>query len=544
LEASKTTAGARLDTAGENDLFRLLIHSVKDYAICLLDRGGYIASWNPGAERIKGYTEDEIIGKHFSVFFPEPVASSGWPEQELEIAEREGRFEEEGWRLRKDGSYLWANVVITAVRDSSGKLHGFAKVTRDLTERKRDEESVRQSEERYRMLVEHVRDYAIFLLDADGRVVTWNVGAERLKGYRAEEIIGQHFSVFYPPEAVASMWPQRELELASAEGRFEDEGWRLRKDGTRFWANVVITALYNAKGQVQGFSKVTRDMSERRELEQAVRKLNDQLTLRVQQLAETNRTLSEKNRENETFVYSVSHDVRGPLVNLQGFSQEVQRSCGDLLELLENDPGVPPSVLERARSIVNDDMAESARFLQTAVAHLSNIVDALLRLSRLGRVVYQNELVDVAATVRRVLDSLRGSADEQQAEIVVGELPPVQADPGAVEQIFNNLVVNALRYRDPARPCRIEIGGAVSPDGRTVVYHVKDNGLGIPASAIPKLFIAFRRFHPECGPGEGMGLAMLRGIVERLHGSIRVESTAGAGSTFFVELPVREAAAV
>ena len=543
MEASKTTAEARLDTSGPNDLFRLLVQSVKDYAICLLDREGHVASWNAGAERIKGYTEQEILGKHFSVFYPEPAASSGRPEQALEIAERDGRFEEEGWRLRKDGSYFWGNVVITAVRDSSGNLHGFAKVTRDLTERKQDEESLRQSEDRYRMLVEHVRDYAIFLLDPEGRVVTWNVGAERLKGYRAEEIIGRHFSVFYPPDAVASRWPHRELEMAAAEGRFEDEGWRLRKDGTRFWANVVITALYNAKGKLQGFSKVTRDMSERRELEQAIRQLNDQLTLRVQQLAESNRTLSEKNRENETFVYSVSHDVRGPLVNLQGFSREVQRSCGDLLELLENG-GVPPAVLERARRIVTDDMAESARFLQTAVAHLSNIIDALLRLSRLGRVVYQNERVDVAATVRRVLDSLRGSADQQNAEIIVGELPPVQADPGAIEQIFNNLVVNALRYRDPARPCHIEISGEVSADGRSVTYHVKDNGLGIPASAIPKLFIAFRRFHPECGPGEGMGLAMLRGIVERLQGAISVKSTPGEGSTFFVTLPATEAAPV
>src|SRR5206468_11418282 len=276
-------------------------------------------------------------------------------------------------------------------------------------------------------------DYGIFMLDPEGHIMSWNTGAQKLKGWRREEILGQHFSIFYPPDAVASEWPQEELRLAQARGRFEDEGWRLRKDGTRFWANVVITALYNGKGEVQGFSKVTRDMTERRELEQAVRQLNDQLTLRVQQLAESNRTLSEKNRENETFVYSVSHDVRGPLVNLQGFSQEVQRSCGELIELLESDSGVPAKVLERARRIVNEDMAESARFLQTAVAHLSNIVDALLRLSRVGRVVYQNERVDVAAIVHRVLDSLRGSADEQHAEIVVGELPPVSGDPGAIE---------------------------------------------------------------------------------------------------------------
>src|SRR6185503_13799491 len=211
---------------------------------------------NAGAQRIKGYAPSEIIGRHFSTFYPEIDARSGKCERELEIALRDGRVEDEGWRVRKDGTQFWANVVITAVRDSSGQLVGFAKVTRDLTERRLAEEQRRAAEERFQLLVESVKDYAIFILDPRGHVSTWNTGAERIKGYRAEEIIGSHFSRFYPEEDVRAGKCELELEGAARDGRFEDEGWRIRKDGSRFWANVVISAIRDATGNLVGFSKV------------------------------------------------------------------------------------------------------------------------------------------------------------------------------------------------------------------------------------------------------------------------------------------------
>jgi PAS domain S-box-containing protein len=246
------------------ELYRLLVESVDDYAIFALDETGHILSWNAGAQRIKGYTADEAIGKHFSIFYPPEKIAEGFPEFELREAARVGRFEDEGWRIRKDGSRFWANVVITALRDPAGHLVGFAKVTRDLTERRLAEEELRESEERFRLLVHGVRDYAIFMLDPTGHIATWNAGAERIKGYTDSEIIGKHFSIFYTPEDLESGKPARELEIATRTGVYEEEGWRVRKDGTRFWANVVITALRKPNGSLAGFAKVTRDLTERR----------------------------------------------------------------------------------------------------------------------------------------------------------------------------------------------------------------------------------------------------------------------------------------
>ncbi|MFI5243474.1 MAG: PAS domain-containing protein, partial [Gemmatimonadales bacterium] len=225
------------------DLYRLLVDRVRDYAIFALDTTGHILSWNEGAQRVKGYKPNEIIGRHFSIFYPHEEIARNKPAWELEVAIREGRFEEEGWRIRKDGSRFWANVVITTLRDDAGVHVGFAKVTRDLTERRFAEETLRESEQRFRLLVQSVKDYAIFMLDPRGIVATWNEGAKAIKGYEDYEIIGRHFSTFYSAEDVANGKPAWELREAAARGSFEDEGWRYRKDGTQLWANVVITAV-------------------------------------------------------------------------------------------------------------------------------------------------------------------------------------------------------------------------------------------------------------------------------------------------------------
>ena len=265
------TAGGRGLELVDDATLRTFVGSISDYAILLLDPAGYIKSWNPGVEAIKGYTAAEVINTHFSRSYPPDSLAHGLPEHGLRIATQVGRFEDEGWRLRKDGSRFWADIVISALRDSHGKLIGFAELTRDLTERRKHEDAVRQSEERFRSLVDSVKDYAIFMLDTGGHVTTWNAGAQQIKGYTADEIVGQHFSRFYPPEAIQRGFPDYELRAAGIEGRFEDEGWRIRKDGSRFWANVIITAIRDADGRLTGFSKITRDLTERKAHEEALR---------------------------------------------------------------------------------------------------------------------------------------------------------------------------------------------------------------------------------------------------------------------------------
>jgi PAS domain S-box-containing protein len=287
MRKTGTEPGADPALAGlDESTLRIFVSSVRDYAILMLDPTGRIISWNPGAEAIKGWTAQEIIGSHFTRFYPQEALLRGLPQHELTVAASVGRFEDEGWRVRKDGTMFWANVIITALRDSSGKLIGYAKLTRDLTERRRHEESLRQSEERFRSLVEGVKDYAIFMLDTHGFVATWNAGAQQIKGYLAHEIIGSHFSRFYPQDVIERGTPDQELRVATMEGRFEEEGWRLRKDGSRFWANVVITAIRDASGTLTGFAKLTRDLTERRAYEQELRVSEERFRLLVEGVTE------------------------------------------------------------------------------------------------------------------------------------------------------------------------------------------------------------------------------------------------------------------
>ena len=263
------------------DLFRLMVENVKDYAIFMLDVRGRVASWNAGAERIKGYSAKEIIGQHFSRFYPPEDVQARKPERELQVAAAEGRCGDEGWRIRKDGSRFWASVAITALRGADGELLGFGKVTRDLTQRHEMERALRETDQRFRLIVEGAKEYALLMLDPKGRVVSWNAGAERLKGYHAEEIVGQHHSRFYPPEDVRAGKPERALQQALVEGQWEDEGWRVRKDGSRFWANVIITPLHDAQGTPLGFAKLTRDLTERRRAEAVLRQNEERLRLMV-----------------------------------------------------------------------------------------------------------------------------------------------------------------------------------------------------------------------------------------------------------------------
>ena len=253
-----------------DDQFRRLVEGVKDYAIYLLDRDGYVCSWNAGAKRFKGYEAEEIIGRHFSTFFTPEDRAAGLPERVLQTAREQGQFEQEGWRVRKDGGRFWAHAVLDALYDDDGEVIGFAKVTRDISDRLAARETLRRSEERFRLLVQSVTDYAIYMLDPDGVVTNWNLGAARMKGFQEHEIVGRHFSTFYTDEDRESGLPDRALAMAAKDGRFELEGWRVRKDGSRFWANAVIDPIRAENGELLGFAKITRDISERRAAQEEV----------------------------------------------------------------------------------------------------------------------------------------------------------------------------------------------------------------------------------------------------------------------------------
>lgn len=261
----------------EDGRFRLLIDAVIDYAIYMIDPDGIITSWNSGAKRFKGYEEAEILGQHFSRFYTEEDRLKGLPQRALDTAIREGRFEGEGWRVRKDGTHFWCHVVIDPIFDATGTLLGFAKITRDLTDRKMAEEVLKQSEQQFRLLVQSVTDYAIYMLDADGRLTNWNPGAQRIKGYLPEEVIGKHFSMFYTPEDREAGEPKRTLDIAVREGRFENKGWRLRKDGTRFMAHVVVDPIWGDTGTLLGFAKITRDITEATLAQQALEQTREAL---------------------------------------------------------------------------------------------------------------------------------------------------------------------------------------------------------------------------------------------------------------------------
>src|SRR5215813_3721224 len=358
-----------------DERFRLLVESVKDYAIFMLDPEGRVLTWNAGAELIKGYSASEIIGEHFSRFYP-PEARD-FPAYELKVAAAEGRFEDEGWRVRKDGSRFWANVVITALYGADKTLIGFAKVTRDLTDRRDHEEHLRHSEERFRLLVEGVNDYAIFMLDVNGNVQTWNSGATRIKGYRAEEIVGQHFGKFYPEDAVESGWPEHELQVAAAEGRFVDEGWRVRKDGSKFWAHVTITALRDDAGRLRGFAKLTRDLTERKRTEALEASGAERETMLE---AERNaRMLAQRSaRIKDEFLATLSHELRTPLNAILGWTQ-----------VLRTQTAPKPDEVQRALEVIERNTRSQAR-----------LIDDLLDLSRImaGRVrldVQQLGLTDI-----------------------------------------------------------------------------------------------------------------------------------------------------
>jgi PAS domain S-box-containing protein len=509
MDEQPSTEGSNTLELGLEQVFKLLVDSVQDYAIFMLDPNGVVMTWNEGAERIKGYTANEIIGKHFSQFYPEEAKASKHPEYELKVALAEGRYQEEGWRVRKDGSQLWANVTITPVYDNQ-HLVGFAKVTRDLTERRQSE----QRDEVFRLLVSGVRDYAIFMLSPEGNVLTWNDGAERIKGYTAGEIIGKHFSIFYTGEAQKRRHPDRELDIARETGRYEEEGWRIRKDGSLLWASVVITAIFDNKRLI-GFAKVTRDLTQRLLADQE-RQASAQI------LDETNRDLRQALEVKSRFLSTISHEVRTPMAAIIGMTELLNTE-----DLGEDNNNVVQNIFDSSKRLLQllNNLLESARMEAGELSLENRDFPIRVILGDVRQMVIRN------ASAKGL--KLIGTCDSHVPEVVCG-------DELKVRQVLLNLVHNAVKFTEQGE---VNLSAEVTHRGANTVniqFSVKDTGIGIKAEDREKLFKPFSQAEDSTKRiygGSGLGLNISKQLVELMGGTLNFESEYEKGSRFWCDIP-------
>src|SRR6201992_481938 len=492
--------------------YRLLVEAITDYAIFMLDREGHVTSWNPGARRFKGYEADEIIGRHFSTFYTEAEKAQNVPALALAEAEHTGRFEREGWRVRKNGSKFLAHVVIDAIRSPEGELGGFAKITRDLTERRAAETKLRESEEQFQLLVQSVTDYAIFMLDVNGRVASWNAGAQRIKGYAPDEIIGRHFSDFYTEADRAAGLPRLGLETAIQKGRWEHEGQRVRKDGTAFWAHVVIDAIREEEANLVGFAKVTRDITERREAEAAL------------QAAHATMSRSQKLEAIGQLTGGVAHDFNNLL-----------QVIGGNLHLLHKDIAGNPRAEMRVQSAL------------AGVARGAKLASPLLAFAR--RQPLEPRVVNVGRLIKGMDEMLRralgGEIDVET--VVAGGLWNSLIDPDQLENAVLNLAINARDAMNGEGRLTIEASNAFLDDeyvrqhdelsaGQYVMIAVTDTGTGIPPNILERVYEPFFTTKAE-DKGTGLGLAMVYGFLKQSGGHVKIYSEVGAGTTVKLYFP-------
>lgn len=491
-----------LESMSEQQRFQLLVNSITDYAIYMLDAGGRVTTWNPGAERFKGYTADEIIGQHYSVFFTPEDQEAGLPQRALATAAVEGRYEAEGWRLRKDGTRFWVNAVLDAIYDPDGHHIGFAKITRDITAKREQDRALFESEQRFRMLVQGVHDYAIYMLDTEGQVTNWNAGAQAIKGYTADEIVGQHFSRFYTDQDRARGEPQFALETALREGKYEREAWRVRKDGTPFWAHIVLDPIFDEQGKHIGFAKVTRDITERKKAQE--------------ELDETRNALaqSQKLQALGELTGGIAHDFNNLMTVVSGSA-----------DFLLRKPDLPYA----KRKQYLEAIAETAERATTLTNHL-------LAFGR--RQAIKPEVLDLNVrldAVAEVLSRTLGSKVNVKLDLdpVIGL---VEVDATQLQTALLNAAVNARDAMPEGGTITLTTRNRTEKDGDFVVLSVTDTGTGMPAKVVERAFEPFFTTK-EVGKGTGLGLSQIHGFAAQAGGRAEIHSREGEGTTISFVLP-------
>ncbi len=515
-----------------------MVAEVEDYAIFFISREGKIENWNKGAEKMKGYQEEEIVGKSFTVFYSEDDRRSGLPQHLMDVATTTGKANHEGWRIRKDGSRFWGSVTITALHDNAGKVVGFCKVTRDLTERREQELKLQQvnadlqtriamlqeSELRFNRMVAEVEDYVIIMLDANGLILNWNKGAQKIKGYSADEIIGKPFTIFYSEEDKAKGIPGRLIRQAVETGKALHEGWRLRKNGSTFWGSVVLTAVHDDEGRVLGFTKVTRDLTEKMLSEEKLRATS--MTLQ-----QKNKELERINEELSSFAYISSHDLQEPLRKIQTFADRI---------------------MEMEYQNLTEKGKDYFRRMQAGASRMQKLIRDILSYSRTTTSEKKLELTDLNDLLNQAMVELEVPIMEKKAVIKSDRLPAIKVIPFQVQQLFNNLLNNALKFSKPDTPPHIVIqyemvDGSDLEQAYPIVANgychisIRDNGIGFEPEYSKKIFEVFQRLdgRHEYG-GTGIGLAICKKIVENHHGVIDAEGMPGEGAVFRIYLPVLE----
>lgn len=491
-----------------DDDFRMLVNSLQEYAIIRLDPQGVVQTWSTGAQRLKGYQEREIVGQHFAIFYTPGDRAKGVPMEMLDEARANGNAERTGWRVRKDGRHFWGDVSLSALRDDRGRLLGFAKVVRDLTERHEYEETLRRSEERLRLLIGSVIDYAIIGLDPQGIVESWNAGAERIKGYFENEIVGQHFSVFYGPEDRAAGLPLAMLDEARKHGHAGHTGPRVRKDGTLFWGDVVVTSLRHSDGSLVGFVKITRDLSERHAAEEAAR----QAVMREEQAAEETRL----HQLRSDFMQSISHDLRAPLTAIKGFAH-----------LLRQDTPSP------------EDQKQFLAQIEDGADRLAGMVEDLLELAKIesGAVLLRPDPIALSEHAERVVANLAPLFGGRRVDNRIDTGTVVLADAQALDRMLVNLLSNAAKYSPSDSLVTLDAHVTVSE----VTVSVADDGAGVAPEDREVIFQRFRQSsHPraEHARGIGLGLSMVRDYAELHGGRAWVDDNVEGGARFCFTLPV------